>query len=270
MGWEECPQLDSGQRDLPIEVQIIVITNKPPWRPQVGVKRYRRQTTEPAQWASEDPRERPGIPKLFLGLKQRPSPSSFRGDTRPGTQHVPWRERNGGMGRGESIPSPEMGLAKQVGCPREAPRGPLSHSHPFQGTDLSPRPTRSEPRLCLRQRCGGEVGGRLRQGLTLNTGWRCWRRGSSWPPSCPYPVLSPGLQVRPVASRLHRQSSRAGAACAQPSCLLPEVGLSTARAICAAEAPGAVPPTTPRRTPCGPQKGWVRQTCIALAWDELN
>lgn len=89
----------------------------------MGVKRYRRQTTEPAQWASEDPRERPGIPKLFLGLKQRPSPSSFRGDTRPGTQHVPWRERNGGMGRGESIPSPEMGLAKQVGCPREAPRG---------------------------------------------------------------------------------------------------------------------------------------------------
>ena len=75
-----------------------MINNKPPWRPLVSMKRCRRQTTEPALWTNKVPRERPVSPKLFLGLKQRTSPLSFRGDWDPACSLEREKWRHEGVG----------------------------------------------------------------------------------------------------------------------------------------------------------------------------
>ena len=140
-------------------VEIIMIISKPSWRLLVRVRRYRRQATEPAQWAREAPRERPVISKLFLGLKRRTSPLSFRGDARPGLGMFLGDKEIEAWGGGVNS-QPRNGSSQGGGVPRDAPRGLLSHNHPFQGSGLSPHPTRSKlcTRLCCRQCCRGEAG----------------------------------------------------------------------------------------------------------------
>ena len=76
-----------------------------------------------------------------MGPEQRMSALSFGGVTRPGIQRIPWGKRNGGSGRpvGSANSQARNGFSQGGGRSRDAPRGLLSHHHPFQGTGLPPK-----------------------------------------------------------------------------------------------------------------------------------